>query len=360
MKISASLSQLSLATVFAITPAIALSNPVFAETASPLAILVSDNASQMTTIESALKDLDAEVWQVSPSDFIGGHNLPLSIQRRSPNSVSVIDAKYTFNSIPEGRPIFLIGQGVGVQSIAKLVPLIERPIELVAFVEPPKNQAISYSAVVGPQVGMFLNYFQLPNENKNASLGDLPCDPNFGCYQFENQGDRLDTNDWIQEDIIANFDAALNQPKIPRAIAVVPEVRPLQTVLSGLQTPSNQPCQDDILLRAGGADLIIKPGTEWKTCGGYRLTFQIDGNFVLYNSTGRPIWSSNTWTPRDPSDLLTIKPNGNIIISRRGQPLWSTQTGGNPEAVFAFHKTGEVALYTKDFQPLWSTNTQGQ
>ena len=110
----------------------------------------------------------------------------------------------------------------------------------------------------------------------------------------------------------------------------------------------------------GATDIAILPGTEWRNCAGYRLTFQVDGNFVLYNPTGQPIWASNTWTPNDPSDVLTLRSDGNLVISRRGQTLWSTNTSGNFDAALAFQTTGNVGLYTADFQPLWSTNTSGK
>ncbi|OKH18119.1 Ig-like domain-containing protein [[Limnothrix rosea] IAM M-220] len=209
----------NLTTIAAIAPAMTFfAIPALAQETRPLAVVVNGDAVQMQAVEMALKQLDAEIWQMPHTDFIEGGSSPHGIQLRSldsPDTLLIIDGKSALNKIPESRPIFLIGQAVGAQSVAKLVPLIERPIQLVALVHPPTNDTVLYSNAVSPQVGVFLSYFQLPNTHNDTdtfNLGEQPCNPDFGCSQFSDDGDRATTEDWIQADIINQLEVALNLP----------------------------------------------------------------------------------------------------------------------------------------------------
>ena len=325
--------------------------PVRSEANRPLAILVNSDVNQMQQVESALKDLNAEIWEIPHTDIATNTGTIKLRSSDNPDNVSVLNGGYFLNQIPEDRPLFLIGQGTGVRSLTNLVPFIERPIQLVALIEAPANQADLYANVITPQVGVFLNYFDLPNPQSN---GNLSCGLETNCYQFESTGDRPDTATWIQDDIIAKLPDALNAKPISRPFASLIAARPTQTA------PAIAQCENDILLRPGNTGLTIQPGTEWNTCDGYRLSFQLDGNFVLYNPFGVPLWSSNTWFPNDPADTLTVQADGNVVIYRRGTSLWSTNTSGNTNAIFAFQKNGELTLYTESFQPLWSSNTRGR
>ena len=61
-----------------------------------------------------------------------------------------------------------------------------------------------------------------------------------------------------------------------------------------------------------------------------RMTFQSDGNFVIYNAAGNPLWATNTVG----ADTLAFHTNGNIVIYKNGVVWWSTgtadyDTGGN-------------------------------
>ncbi len=187
----------------------------------PLAILVTDSANQLATVESGLQQLNAEIWQMSPTGFVTEGNTATGIQVRSldtPNSVSIIDGQTVLSRIPASRPIVIVGQAAGTTSIAQLLPLIERPVQLVALIDVPANGTIFPAGATASQIGTVLNYFQLPNLRSRAgnfSSQDQPCDSNFGCYQFEGNGDRPDATVWVQQDIINQFQVALNTPIAP-------------------------------------------------------------------------------------------------------------------------------------------------
>ena len=54
---------------------------------------------------------------------------------------------------------------------------------------------------------------------------------------------------------------------------------------------------------------------------------QGDGNFVIYTSTGTPLWASNT--AGNTGAYLTVQNDGNAVVySASGAALWSTDTAG--------------------------------
>jgi hypothetical protein len=54
---------------------------------------------------------------------------------------------------------------------------------------------------------------------------------------------------------------------------------------------------------------------------------QGDGNFVVYASSGSPVWASNT--AGDTGAYLDVQNDGNVVIySASGTALWSTGTSG--------------------------------
>ncbi len=55
---------------------------------------------------------------------------------------------------------------------------------------------------------------------------------------------------------------------------------------------------------------------------------QEDGNFVMYNASGVPIWASGV-SFNHPGAFLALQTDGNVVIyDVDGRPLWATNTGG--------------------------------
>lgn len=77
-------------------------------------------------------------------------------------------------------------------------------------------------------------------------------------------------------------------------------------------------------LQADGNLVIIKSGiiilfailAVDQTMAGGKLTFQTDGNLVLYRTNGSPYWNSATSGPNNPGNnyVLTLRDNGNLCI----------------------------------------------
>lgn len=63
----------------------------------------------------------------------------------------------------------------------------------------------------------------------------------------------------------------------------------------GSTPPSSNPCpNNNIVVRPSDRNLEFSRGQEWNTCSNYKFVFQNDGNLVLYNRDGKPIWATGT------------------------------------------------------------------
>lgn len=83
------------------------------------------------------------------------------------------------------------------------------------------------------------------------------------------------------------------------------------------------------------------------------LTFQTDGNLVLYGPGQTVLWASNTG-PKTGVSKLTMQADGNLVIySNSGQALWNSSTQGNPGAYLVV-QGGTAAVMSAQGQPLWT------
>ncbi len=100
------------------------------------------------------------------------------------------------------------------------------------------------------------------------------------------------------------------------------------------------------------------PGQEWRTCSGYRFTFQHDRNLVLYNRNGNSIWASMTHISRP--NRLVMQRDGNLVLYDNRTPVWSTNTQGRYGDVYlAIQEDGNLVIYDGD-RPVWSSGTQNR
>jgi hypothetical protein len=137
----------------------------------------------------------------------------------------------------------------------------------------------------------------------------------------------------------------------------------------------------------GNLVLYAPWGAIWSTntCGqtGSHAIMQTDGNFVVYNG-GRSVWDSGTWGRV--GAYLQLQNDGNMVIYQNGVDIWHTGTwwaGTVPDAsnsnllpngtlqpnhgirspdgrfTLDMQTDGNLVLYKGD-QALWSSNTCGQ
>jgi hypothetical protein len=91
--------------------------------------------------------------------------------------------------------------------------------------------------------------------------------------------------------------------------------------------------------------------------GRYTLTYQDDGNLVLY-SPNMPIWDSKTWGR--PAGVCIMQYDGNLVIyGPNGDYIWDTNTPHSPDSFsrLIVQDDGNVVIYLPDGAPDWASNT---
>lgn len=86
-----------------------------------------------------------------------------------------------------------------------------------------------------------------------------------------------------------------------------------------------------------------------------RLTFQWDGNLVLYCPGF--VWAN--WTYGTQALFLQMQTDGNLVVyGPTGQVFWQSGTGGNPGARLSVQNDGNLVVYS-GFTALWASGTGG-
>jgi len=91
--------------------------------------------------------------------------------------------------------------------------------------------------------------------------------------------------------------------------------------------------------------------------GRYVLIYQGDGNLVLYGN-GTPLWHTGTHGTRP--GYVMLQHDGNFVLYDASQrPLWSTggATIGHSDAWLIVQNDGNVVIYSGGGVPLWDTGT---
>ena len=92
----------------------------------------------------------------------------------------------------------------------------------------------------------------------------------------------------------------------------------------------------------------------WAPGGDFYLACQKDGNLVLYRQ-GNPLWSSGTYgmAVRE----CVMQTDGNLVLyGYSRETVWASNTPGNPGAFLAVQDDGNVVIY-RPVYPICSTGT---
>ena len=111
-------------------------------------------------------------------------------------------------------------------------------------------------------------------------------------------------------------------------------------------------------LMAGGD--VLGPGqSRTSSDGRFTFTYQGDGNLVLYQNPGQPIWASNTGGGAP--GVAAMQDDGNLVVyDAGGMAVWSSRTYGHPGSYLVVQSDGNTVLYDPGNQPLWATGTYGR
>ena len=119
-----------------------------------------------------------------------------------------------------------------------------------------------------------------------------------------------------------------------------------------------------------------------------QLVTQNDGNFVAYNASAQPLWSSYTGPLSEPTFAIPVgaptaigpgtqltpgqamfssngaymaimQGDGNFVIYSGGGAVWSSGTSGHPGSSLAFQGDGNIVIYSPTRAALWATWSMG-
>ena len=76
-------------------------------------------------------------------------------------------------------------------------------------------------------------------------------------------------------------------------------------------------------------------------------------------SEGQKLVRGESLSSNNGAYTLTLQDDGNLVLASRGQPLWSTSTGGQDVVRAEVQRDGNFVLYTAD-KPVWHTDTKGK
>ncbi|MGH3941920.1 MAG: hypothetical protein ACRDTG_25530 [Pseudonocardiaceae bacterium] len=91
--------------------------------------------------------------------------------------------------------------------------------------------------------------------------------------------------------------------------------------------------------------------------GWLNLVLQGDGNLVLSRTqVAQPLWASNT--SGQPVNRVVMQDDGNLVVySPQEVPLWATMTNGHPGAWIVLQNDGNLVVYDSADNKLWASDT---
>ena len=102
---------------------------------------------------------------------------------------------------------------------------------------------------------------------------------------------------------------------------------------------------------------LFQGGSTSSPDGRFHLDFEQNGNVVLYRFHQK-LWS--TGTAGSSANELRMQPDGNFVLYGSSGVLWSSNTAGNPGAQVRIQNDGNMVIYAVDQRVLWATETDGR
>lgn len=110
----------------------------------------------------------------------------------------------------------------------------------------------------------------------------------------------------------------------------------------------------NIRFPAPSPSLSLSGGQSVRSANGqFRLTYEMDGNLVLYdNQSQTALWSTNTAGTSAGRAVMQL--DGNFVVyDAEGQARWSSNTAGNPAAYFVIQNDGNLVIYSPNGEAIW-------
>ncbi|MFD5571690.1 mannose-binding protein [Streptomyces cadmiisoli] len=99
------------------------------------------------------------------------------------------------------------------------------------------------------------------------------------------------------------------------------------------------------------ATSVLEVNQAWTT-NRIRMVMQTDGNLVVYNEQGKPVWASMTFGENHRAIFQT---DGNLVIHNAAdRPIWASRSHGNEGAQLVLRSDAEVVI-VHNGRVVWST-----
>ncbi|QNE78954.1 mannose-binding protein [Streptomyces finlayi] len=99
------------------------------------------------------------------------------------------------------------------------------------------------------------------------------------------------------------------------------------------------------------APSVLEVNQAWTT-NRIRMVMQPDGNLVVLNELGKPIWAAMTFGP---NHRANFQPDGNLVIHNGdGRPIWASKTHDHGGAQLVFRADAKVVI-VHNGRVVWST-----
>ncbi|WP_406099863.1 mannose-binding protein [Streptomyces sp. NBC_01013] len=112
--------------------------------------------------------------------------------------------------------------------------------------------------------------------------------------------------------------------------------------------PSPKPEWSTVVISAPS---VIQVNQAWTT-NRIKMVMQTDGNLVVLNEDGKPIWAAMTFGQ---NHRAIFQPDGNLVIHNGDdRPIWASKTHDHPGAQLVLRADGKVVV-AENGNVLWST-----
>lgn len=131
------------------------------------------------------------------------------------------------------------------------------------------------------------------------------------------------------------------EPPKPSPSATKPKVKPKPK-------PSPKPEWSTVVVSAPS---VIQVNQAWTT-NRIKMVMQTDGNLVVLNEQGKPIWAAMTFGQ---NHRAIFQPDGNLVIHNGDdRAIWASKTHDHPGAQLVLRADGKVVVQ-ENGNVLWST-----
>ncbi len=101
-----------------------------------------------------------------------------------------------------------------------------------------------------------------------------------------------------------------------------------------------------------GYDPAVNRTTDWSNATGTRAAINILGS-------GEVLTLGQTLTSLDSRLSFRVQPDGNLVITFLGGPIWAVGTAGAQSVFLAMQTDGNLVLYGAQHAVIWASNTGG-